>query len=975
MVRYVDRSGNDFDPKKASIDTYGATTQTIYGKGDIIDILFIGKNGVCYSVNPNSFREEYGGYTANAKNVTDSITCGTVEHDPINAHMVPRSIMGNKLSRKAMDEGAGAWANNGTTCCNSNYKISRWDNLSGINWELSKKFDSASDDKCTEFFILYNQVTAICDAGYYGYKMFQPQNYNHYQNWMSYEAAKSGSYYNNFMIVMYLTLPDLVQNMAFLRGPEPPSAIKNLAKISNLNIANLVNDSCSTIYPTNTKLYPGTYYFGTTIYSADTEYKFIIQADGNCVIYKYDGSVMWSSGTFDSKYAFPVITISNDVQVTIKSSLSRISTDNKIIIEGIGQSGYLHLDSAGGILNTRDNDWNIVRRSTADKQTSYDNNKTIKIYNTFTYQTDYKASDEIRKYSPNMKYCLIFQSDGNLVLYPTGRDSAEWSSKTYGNPSAVLSIQKDGNVVIYSDSTKSNALWAAGTYGSDNKSTFLTADDNGYVAVYTNKGYDRGGHELRWWSKNGGTPYYNLVSGLQSNNLWNQPQSFSRACTTANYGDNKYDEQNISLAKGRYCSTGLNMITDQINCNMFMEEPPEYSDNKKNINYLTFQKHIKPAVQLICADGYDKQYLDDPKMQTSVNDFCSCINPIGSSKQLISNQKSPIPAICFDNTCINKGYHRLTDMTARATCPKSICINNMELKNLQLANNIKQECTATVNEKTTTDTKTNQPTDPKGMDPVLPPPKLTETIKFTDDNMYYYDTDYKASDNTIKKSPNGKYYLEFTKIGLSLGTIDSQNKKIVSWSQKIQGTDEMILSIQKDGNVTIYKDSSKKVSLWSSNTTKLNNQPILVIDNYGTAIIINMIDNKPVWTNNGIAQYNMPYVSIAYSHSRLSKLSNTDLTWLWIGIGTLCGLILIAIIIARRKSNATDDIPVQFDINQIQETIPMQNNMASLQETIPMQNNIASLQETIPMQNNIASLQETIPMQNNMVPLQGTIPM
>lgn len=896
MVRYVDRSGNDFNPNTASIDTYGSVTQTIYGKGDIINIIFIGKNGVCYSVNPNSFREEYGGYTAGEKNINDSITCGIVEHNPINAHTVPRSIMGDKLSRKAMDEGAGAWANNGTTCCNSNYKISRWDNLSGINWELSKKFDSAKDDQCTEFFILYNQVTAICDAGYYGYKMFQPQNYNHYQNWMSYEAAKAGSYYNNFMIVMYLTLPDLLQNMAFLRGPEPPSAIKNLAKISNLNIANLVNDSCTTTYPTNTKLYPGTYYFGTTIYSMDTEYKFIIQADGNCVIYKYDGSVKWSSGTFNSKYALPVVTISNDMKVTIKSSLSRISTESKIIIDGIGQGGYLHLDAANGILNIRDNDWDIVRWSTFDKQSSYDNNKKIKIYNTFTYQSDYNASDSIRKYSPNMKYYLIFQSDGNLVLYPTGKDSAEWSSATYGNSSAILSIQKDGNVVIYSNSTKSKVLWKSDT-GGDNKSTFLMADDNGYVAIYTNNGYDRGGHQLRWWSKSGGTSYYNLVSGLQSNDLWNQPQAFSRACTTANYGDNKYDDQNISLAKGKYCATGLNMITDQSNCNMFMEEPPEFTDNKKNVNYLTFTKYIKPAVQLICADGYDKQYIDDPNMQTSVNNFCSCIKPIGSSKQLISNQKSPIPAICFDNTCINNGYHRLTDMTARATCPKSICINNMDLKNLQLANNIKQECTSIVNDKPVTDTKTNQPTDP-----TLPPYKPTESISFTDNNMFYYDTDYKASDNTIKISPNGKYYLEFTKNGLSLGTIDSQGNKKSSWSQKIQGSDNMILSIQKDGNVIVYNDSSKKVGLWSSNTTKSNQQNILVIDNYGTAIILDSTNNLPVWTNNGIAQYTIPYASITYAHNRLTKLSNTDLTTLWISLGYLIGLIFIVIIL-RKRSN------------------------------------------------------------------------
>jgi hypothetical protein len=43
---------------------------------------------------------------------------------------------------------------------------------------------------------------------------------------------------------------------------------------------------------------------------------------------------------------------------------------------------------------------------------------------------------------------LIMQSDGNLVLYRTDNGSA-WASNTNGNPNSRLMIQDDGNLVIY----------------------------------------------------------------------------------------------------------------------------------------------------------------------------------------------------------------------------------------------------------------------------------------------------------------------------------------------------------------------------------------------------------------------------------------------------------------------------------------------------------------------------------------------
>ena len=52
------------------------------------------------------------------------------------------------------------------------------------------------------------------------------------------------------------------------------------------------------------------------------------------------------------------------------------------------------------------------------------------------------------------------QADGNLVLYQ-GNGNAIWNSKTSGNPGAFLRCQDDGNLVIY---LGANSLWSSGTF-------------------------------------------------------------------------------------------------------------------------------------------------------------------------------------------------------------------------------------------------------------------------------------------------------------------------------------------------------------------------------------------------------------------------------------------------------------------------------------------------------------------------------
>lgn len=64
-------------------------------------------------------------------------------------------------------------------------------------------------------------------------------------------------------------------------------------------------------------------------------------------------------------------------------------------------------------------------------------------------------------YTTDLRFRLVLQSDGNLVLYsPT---QALWSTGTDGKQTAFLALQPDGNLVLYDRSAR--PLWASGTDG------------------------------------------------------------------------------------------------------------------------------------------------------------------------------------------------------------------------------------------------------------------------------------------------------------------------------------------------------------------------------------------------------------------------------------------------------------------------------------------------------------------------------
>lgn len=166
--------------------------------------------------------------------------------------------------------------------------------------------------------------------------------------------------------------------------------------------------------------------------------KLWMQNDGNLVLKDASGNAVWSSGTHGNPGAYLTL-----------------QTDGNLVL-------YSASDTALWSTHT----WGRPRGDSYVTPIAYPNGR---LYRGQTLLT------------PDHKYKLAMQDDGNLVLYAT--HGALWSTHTWGTDADYVVMQSDGNLVLKDDNGK--VYWSSHTGGDGSSKLYMQEDGN--LVIYSTK--------------------------------------------------------------------------------------------------------------------------------------------------------------------------------------------------------------------------------------------------------------------------------------------------------------------------------------------------------------------------------------------------------------------------------------------------------------------------------------------------------
>ena len=175
--------------------------------------------------------------------------------------------------------------------------------------------------------------------------------------------------------------------------------------------------------------------------------KAIFQDDGNLVVYNFSGNAVFSTNTVNKN----------------ATSLEMQDDGNLVIYNRRRNALWSSNDNSNGNSN-----WN------SDNTGSYSRGN---IYKGFRFVKGKKI------FSENNDYYLIFQTDGNLVMYSNGFKNDIWSSATAGRGKSAI-FQDDGNLVIYDSSNR--PVYSTGV--SSSNIDRLSVQNDGNIVIYNNDG-------------------------------------------------------------------------------------------------------------------------------------------------------------------------------------------------------------------------------------------------------------------------------------------------------------------------------------------------------------------------------------------------------------------------------------------------------------------------------------------------------
>jgi hypothetical protein len=195
--------------------------------------------------------------------------------------------------------------------------------------------------------------------------------------------------------------------------------------------------------------------------SANRRFRLVMQHDGNLVLRRRGSKrALWSSQT--AGHAGATAEMQGDGNLVVYSASRR----------PLYWTGTL--GQAGNRLVVRNNG-NLVMYSRT-RVVQWSSRQDV---HTLTEDQVLRSGQSRR--SPNGRYRLVMQRDGNVVLHAKGSQQELWSSQSGGHAGATAELQEDGNLVVYSPS-RSPLFWTATQGQAGNR---LVVQNDGNVVVYS----------------------------------------------------------------------------------------------------------------------------------------------------------------------------------------------------------------------------------------------------------------------------------------------------------------------------------------------------------------------------------------------------------------------------------------------------------------------------------------------------------
>ena len=229
------------------------------------------------------------------------------------------------------------------------------------------------------------------------------------------------------------------------------------------SVVGLTGNTSSTLGP-GTALRAGNY-----LTSPDGRYRFVMQSDGNLVLYQ-GTDPRWHTRTAGNAGAHAFFTTSGELRVWSPASagaqrvlFSTNSADLGASRATLGNDGILRLNLPDGRA--------VWQHTTGLTGTAA---------NALTAGSTLASGATLR--SLNRAVTLTMQTDGNLTLRSTVTGATLWASNTAGNPGARVMMQTDGNLVVYR--TDNTPVWSSNTARVGATARLVVLDD-GQLRVQT----------------------------------------------------------------------------------------------------------------------------------------------------------------------------------------------------------------------------------------------------------------------------------------------------------------------------------------------------------------------------------------------------------------------------------------------------------------------------------------------------------